>query len=311
MNEVIGVCSRSFSRDDHLRNELLRIYPNAKFNDKGISLEGAELVNFLNGCTAAIVGLEVINREVLIALPQLQVVSKFGVGLDSIDLIAMRDLQRRLGWTPGINRRSVSELVIALTLNLLRNVTIQNNEVMNGKWRQITGKTLSGKTVGIIGCNNIGKDLIQLLKNWDCKILAYDIAPDEELNSGGYVHYVSLETLLETSDVVSLHLPLNSSTKNILSAEKLNLLQKNSVLINTSRGGLVDELALKDLLIRGELAGAAFDVFEYEPAQDDELLLLPNFLATPHIGGSTIESIRAMGLAAIEGLKKNSVPEVV
>ena len=311
MNEVIGVCSRSFSRDDHLRNELLRIYPNAKFNDKGISLEGVELINFLNGCSAAIVGLEVINREVLIALPELQVVSKFGVGLDSIDLIAMRDLQRRLGWTPGINRRSVSELVVALTLNLLRNVTIQNNEVVNGKWRQITGKTLSGKTVGIIGCNNIGKDLIQLLKNWDCKILAYDIAPDEELDSSGHVHYVSLETLLETSDVVSLHLPLNSSTRNILSAEKLNLLQKNSVLINTSRGGLVDELALKDLLIRSELAGAAFDVFEYEPAQDDELLRLPNFLATPHIGGSTIESSRAMGMAAIEGLKKNSVPEVV
>ena len=311
MNEVIAVCSRSFSRDTYLRNELLRIYPDVKFNDEGVSLEGAELINFLKGCTAAIVGLEVINREVLIALPELQVVSKFGVGLDSIDLIAMRDLRRRLGWTPGINRRSVSELVVALTLNLLRNVTLQNNEVVNGKWRQITGKTLSGKTVGIIGCNNIGKDLIQLLKNWDCKILAYDIAPDQELNSGGYVHYVPLETLLETSDVVSLHLPLNSSTRNILSSEKLGLLQRNSVLINTSRGGLVDESALRDLLVRGELAGAAFDVFEYEPAQDKELLGLPNFLATPHIGGSTIESIRAMGVAAIEGLKKNSVPEIV
>jgi len=311
VNELIGVCSRSFSRDDYLRNELLRIYPNVKFNDKGISLEGAALINFLEGCTAAIVGLEIINRDVLIALPELQVVSKFGVGLDSIDLIAMRDLQRRLGWTPGINRRSVSELVIALTLNLLRNVTIQNNEVVNGKWRQMTGKTLSGKTVGIIGCNNIGKDLIQLLRNWECRILAYDIAPDEALNSAEYVRYVPLETLLETSDVVSIHLPLTSSTRNILSSEKLGLLQKNSVLINTSRGGLVDESALKDLLIRGELAGAAFDVFEHEPAQDDELLRLPNFLATPHIGGSTIESIRAMGVAAIEGLKKNSVPEVV
>jgi phosphoglycerate dehydrogenase-like enzyme len=308
VNEMIAVCSRSFSKDDYLRNELLRNHPNAKFNDRGISLEGSELTDFLRGCSAAIVGLEAISREVLLALPELKIISKFGVGLDSIDLDAMRDLQRRLGWTPGINKRSVSELVVALTLNLLRNVTIQNNEVVSGKWRQITGKTLSGKTVGIIGCNNIGKDLIQLLENWECKILACDIAPDRELELGGYVHYVTLETLLETSDVVSLHLPLNSSTRNILSAEKLGLLQKSSVLINTSRGGLVDEAALKDLLVRGELAGAAFDVFEFEPAQDSELLRLPNFLATPHIGGSTSESIRAMGEAAIAGLTTNSVP---
>lgn len=306
---TIGVCSRSFSRDSYLRNELLKIYPNAKFNELGISLEGKELIDFLSDCTAAIVGLEKITREVLVALPKLQVISKFGVGLDSIDVNAMKDLGRKLGWTPGINKRSVSELVIALTLNLLRNVTFQRNKVVEGEWQQITGKTLSGKTVGIIGCNNIGKDLIVLLENWNCKILAYDIAPDHTLESDGLVQYVDLDTLLATSDVVSLHLPLNASTRNILSAKKLLLLKRSSVLINTSRGGLVDESALKELLLAGEIAGAAFDVFETEPPLDTELLRLPNFLVTPHIGGSTFESIRAMGMAAIEGLEKNLIPK--
>ena len=130
MNELIGVCSRSFSRDEYLRSELLRNHPNVRFNDDGISLIGSELIDFLKDCSAAIVGLEIISREVLVALPKLQVISKFGVGLDSIDLNSMKDLQRRLGWTPGINKRSVSELVIALALNLLRNVTVQNNEVV-------------------------------------------------------------------------------------------------------------------------------------------------------------------------------------
>lgn len=309
MSELIGVCSRSFSKNQFLRDELLRNYSNVKFNDYGKKLEGSDLISFLQDCTATIVGLETISREVLIALPKLQIISKFGVGLDSIDLNAMKEMQRRLGWTPGINRRSVSELVIALTLNLLRNVTIQNNEVIAGKWRQITGSTLSGKIFGIIGCNNIGKDLIQLLQNWDCRILAYDILPDPNLERGGFVQYVPLETLLGISDVVSLHLPLNSSTKNILSAEKLRLLNHKSILINTSRGGLVDESTLKKLLLKGEIAGAAFDVFEHEPAQDYELLTLPNFLATPHIGGSTHEAIRDMGVAAIEGLFRNSVPD--
>lgn len=309
MMTTIGVCSRSFSRDSYLRNELLKIYPNAKFNELGISLEGKELIDFLSDCTAAIVGLEKITREVLVALPKLQVISKFGVGLDSIDVNAMKDLGRKLGWTPGINKRSVSELVIALTLNLLRNVTFQRNKVVEGEWQQITGKTLSGKTVGIIGCNNIGKDLIVLLENWNCKILAYDIAPDHTLESDGLVQYVDLDTLLATSDVVSLHLPLNASTRNILSAKKLLLLKRSSVLINTSRGGLVDESALKELLLAGEIAGAAFDVFETEPPLDTELLRLPNFLVTPHIGGSTFESIRAMGMAAIEGLEKNLIPK--
>lgn len=307
----VAVCSRSFSRNSILRAELLARYSNVTFNDAGIQLEGDRLIDFLRGHNKAIIALEIIDEPVLASLPELKVISKYGVGLDMIDMSAIRRFGKFLGWTGGVNRRSVSELVIAFAISMLRHIPAANREILSGVWRQHVGGYLSGKVVGIIGCGHIGKDLIGLLKSFDCNILVNDIKDQSTYYAENNISAVSLHDLLSRADVVTLHVPLDSGTQNILSSENLALLKSTAILINTARGGLVDEVALKDMLIHGRLAAAAFDVFTIEPPTDHELLSLANFLATPHIGGSANEAILAMGRSAIDGLDINAIPTMI
>jgi phosphoglycerate dehydrogenase-like enzyme len=310
MNTVdkVAVCSRSFSRNLILRAELLSRYAHVTFNESGKKLEKNELINFLKGHSKAITALEKIDDKILTKLPELNVIGKYGVGLDMIDLDAMRRHGKRLGWTSGVNKRSVAELALAYSIVLLHQVVQANRQVLSGEWRQLLGNQLTGKTVGIIGCGNVGQDFIRLLQPFDCKILVNDIKDNPRFNEEFKVELVTKEDLLSSSNVVSLHVPLDESTKNMLCADSLALMKPNSVLINLARGGLVDESALKIMLMEKRLAAAAFDVFSQEPPEDRDLLLLPNFLATPHIGGSAEEAILAMGYAAINGLEENAIP---
>ncbi len=310
MNDTdrVAVCSRSFSRNETLRSKLLERYRNVTFNDAGAQLQGDSLVEFLSGHSKAITALERLDESVLSRLPGLKVVGKYGVGLDMIDVAAMRAQGKRLGWTAGVNRRSVAELALAFALMMLREIPSCNREVLSGTWRQRIGRQLSESTVGIIGCGHIGKELVRMLQPFGCRILVNDIAPDRTLFAEHRLEEVALGELLRSADVVSLHVPLDATTAGMLGADALAAMKHSSVLINTARGGLVDEAALKRLLAGGKIAGAAFDVFADEPPADRELLELPNFYATAHIGGSSTEAILAMGIAAINGLDENSVP---
>ena len=307
-SDRVAVCSRSFSRHAVLRAELLARYEHVTFNDSGRQLEGVELVSFLRGHDKAITALERIDETLLSQLPELRVIGKYGVGLDMIDMAAMRCYGKRLGWSGGVNRRSVSELVIAFAVSMLRHIPLANKELSGGSWRQLPGGLLSGRTIGVIGCGFVGKDLIQLLEPWGCRVLAHDILDFPDFYSKYKVTPVGLEELLRKSDVVTLHVPLDETTRNIINADRLAMMKASAVLINAARGGLVEESALKAALIGGQIAAAAFDVFAIEPPQDMDLLTLPSFLATPHIGGSAEEAILAMGRAAIEGLEHNEIP---
>lgn len=306
----VAVCSRSFSRNAVLRTALLERYAHVTFNEAGRQLEGDDLVEFLRGHDKAITALERIDDYVLSRLPELKAIGKYGVGLDMIDMAAMRAHGKRLGWTGGVNRRSVSELVIAFAITMLRHVPAASREVLSGTWRQHVGGELSGRTVGIIGCGHVGKDLVQLLQPFGCTILVNDIRDYPNFYEAHGIKPVVLEELLAQSDVVTLHVPLDESTRGMLDKRRLELMKQTAVLLNASRGGLVDEGALKQMLLDKRLAAAAFDVFAVEPPVDKELLSLPNFLATPHIGGSAAEAILAMGRAAIDGLDVNQLPEV-
>jgi phosphoglycerate dehydrogenase-like enzyme len=306
----VAVCSRSFSRNPILRAELLSRYAQVTFNDAGRQLHGDALVEFLRGHDKAITALEVIDASVLARLPELKVIGKYGVGLDMIDLVAMRDLGKRLGWSAGVNRRSVSELVIAVAISMLRHVPAAHREVLSGTWQQHMGSYLTGKTVGIIGCGNVGKDLVLLLKAFDCPIVVNDILQYPHFYAAHEIEPVGLEELLRRSDVVTLHVPLNATTRGLLNADRLAMLKSSAVLINTARGELIDETAVKQMLLTKQLAAAAFDVFAVEPPTDQELLALPNFMATPHIGGSAHEAVLAMGRAAILGLDVNAIPDI-
>jgi D-3-phosphoglycerate dehydrogenase len=304
----VAVCSRSFSRHPALRAELLGRYKHVTFNETGRQLERDDLVEFLRGHDKAITALEIIDDYVLSRLPELRVIGKYGVGVDMIDMAAMRRHGKRLGWKGGVNRRSAAELALAFAIIMLRHVPAASREVLAGTWRQHVGGLLSGRTVGIIGCGHIGKDLVRLLQPFGCRILVNDIRHYGEFYAEHGIDAVALEDLLARSDVVTFHVPLDDSTRGLLNAQRFALMKPTAVLINAARGGLVDELALKSALMEGRLAAAAFDVFAEEPPSDTELLRLPNFLATPHIGGSAEEAILAMGRAAIQGLEENDIP---
>lgn len=304
----IAVCSRSFSRNSVLRTELLERFAHVTFNETGRQLEGDDLVEFLRGHDRAITALERIDDYVLSRLPELKVIGKYGVGLDMIDLNAMRQHGTFLGWTSGVNRRSAAELALAFAIVMLRHVPVANREVLAGTWRQHMGGLLSGRTVGIIGCGNIGKDLVKLLQPFGCTIFVNDVREYNDFYAEYGITAIGLEELLARADVVTLHVPLDNSTRGILTADRLALMKPSAILLNVARGGLVDEVALKRALVEKKIAAAAFDVFADEPPQDTELLNLSNFLATPHIGGSAEEAILAMGRAAIDGLDNYALP---
>jgi phosphoglycerate dehydrogenase-like enzyme len=311
MMQNVSVLSRSFSKHPVLRAELQHLYPDATFNDDGKSLKGDELIAALKGHTKAIVALENISADVLDAVPELQVIAKYGVGFDKIDLQAMIQRNVMLGWTGGVNRRSVAELVIGFAISLLRRIPEGATLIRDGQWRQLTGRQLTDCTIGIIGCGHVGKDITRILRQaFNCNVLVYDLIDLSGFCAETGAKAISLNALLATSDVVSLHLPYDISTHNFLDAARLAQMKSDAILLNTARGGLVDEAALKEMLMNNPLAAAGFDVFSVEPPEDPELLSLDNFLASPHIGGSTQESILAMGRAAIAGLDNNRLPDV-
>lgn len=300
MSPSVAVTSRSFSKHPVLRAELLERYPDARLNDEGASLRDDALVEFLSGCEKAITALEPITEEVLAQLPDLRVISKVGVGIDMIDLDAMDRHGVRLGWTPGTNSRSVSELVIAHVLAALRHVPALDAGIRRGEWEQRKGATLSGRTVGIVGFGNVGRDLAGLLAAFGCPVLAYDVRELRDLPP--HVRAVELDELVSESDVISLHVALTQETRDLFHAKRISEMRPGSVLVSTARGGLIDEDALARALRSGHLAGAGLDVFAIEPVGESPLLALQNVVLTPHIGGSTEEAVIGMGRAAIKGL---------
>ncbi|MBU6299902.1 MAG: phosphoglycerate dehydrogenase [Alphaproteobacteria bacterium] len=310
MNDTlrIAVASRSFSKNPVLRQELLARYSNVTFNDAGVSMSGDALLSFLKGHDRAIIALEKLDEAAIAQLPDLKVVSKYGVGIDNVDLAALRKHGKRLGWTPGVNRRSVAELALGFMIALLHNVPSSSAVVRGGSWQQVKGRQLTGKTIGIIGCGNVGKDLVTLLQPFGVSVLAHDIVDYREFYQRYSVEPVGLDDLMRRSDVVTIHVPLDASTRGLISVERIAMMKNGAVLLNTARGGIVDDLAAKQALISGRLAGIGFDVFAVEPPEDRDFLNMPTVLATPHIGGSAEEAILAMGLAAIQGLVDNAVP---
>lgn len=298
----IAVCAPHFTRLPELRAEMLARHPEADFNDEMRDLQGDELVAFLKGHERAAVGTEKITDAVLAAVPELKLISKIGVGLDTLDLDAMVRRGVLLGWTPGVNKRSVAELALSYILTALRKVSIVNTEMRSGIWRRQVGNTLSGKTVGIVGCGQIGKELVPFLKAFDCRILVHDIRAYPEFYAQHGIAAVGLEDLLRKADVVTLHLPLTPASKGMLGTRELGLMKPTAVLVNLARGGIVDEAALKTALTDGTLAAAAFDVFAAEPWPDRDLIALPNFWSSTHIGASTHEAITDMARAVIANL---------
>ena len=313
--DTVAVASRSFSRNKNLVKSLQSKYSSVIFNDFGKTLQGDELVEFLMPATKAIIGIEELTEPVLAKLTKLKVISKYGVGLNNLDLDLLKKRNIRLGFTPGVNKQSVAELTLTLILIGLKKIQDNNLDIINGNWSQEKGSELYGKNIGLLGFGNIGQKLVSLLQPFHCKISFFDEKKfsKEEIShissnlnfEPNLIKQMSLQQVLKESDILSIHLPLTASTENIISLEELNELRSNVCIVNTARGGIVNEKDLYIFLSENPCTYAGFDVYEEEPAINNPLFELKNFFGTSHRSSLTNEGILSMGMAAINGLDDN------
>ena len=298
----IKVSTVAFSKSKILVAELKRQFKDVEVNEKEMRIPPNELAEFYKDAEGIIVGLEAITSELLDKLPNLKVIAKYGVGLDNIDVDACKHRNIKIGWTGGINKTSVAEMTLGFMLSLCRNLFITSNQLKEGSWNKNGGSQLTGKTVGIIGMGNIGRELVKILRPFECKVLANDILELADLKN--HIFFTDKNTIYAEADFISIHTPLNKETCDLIDLGALKKMKKTAFLINTARGGIVNQDDLKDALKNGIIAGAALDVYDSEPPKDLELLQLPNLICTPHTGGNANEAVIAMGMSAIEHLNQ-------
>lgn len=296
----IIVASKSFSRHPILREEMLTAFPNATFNEEAREFDAESFADFVGDATGVVVGLEPIVDAVLAKCPDLQIAAKYGVGLDNVDHAAAEKHNVKIGWTGGVNRRCVSEMALCFLIGFSRHILFSaRNLVAHNDWVKNGGFDLSSRTVGIIGVGFIGKDLVDLLKPFGCKILVNDILDQSDYYETKGLVECSKEEIYAEADFITVHTPLDDSTRNLFNADVFKKMKDTAYFINCARGGLMVQGDLKQALKNGDIAGAAIDVFESEPSDDRELIELENLICTPHTGGSSNEAILAMGRSAI------------
>ncbi|MFK4073718.1 phosphoglycerate dehydrogenase [Ectopseudomonas khazarica] len=268
-------------------------------------LSEEQLLELLTGVDGWIVGHAWITSSLLAKLPRLQAIARRGVGYERVDVNAVRAAGKVATIAVGGNDASVADHAIAMMLALGRRLGDSKARMVNGDWAIALGSELYGKTVGVIGMGRIGRGVVRRLAGFDAKVLAYTTRPDWEYSLEYGVRYVDLDTLLAESDYVTLHAPLLEETRFLINAAAFGRMKSSAFLINTARGGLVDDQALLEALLDGAIAGAGLDVFlsETDPtyrATTDALLALPNVVATPHSGASTHEGLQRTNLLAAQ-----------
>lgn len=271
------------------------------------TLSHDELVDLLGGANGWIVGHARVTRELLAALPDLIVISRRGVGYDRVDVEAARDLGRVVTIAVGGNEAAVADLAIGLMLGIGRRIGESQEAMKAGKWSILTGTDLARKTVGLVGLGRIGRQVVQRLKAFDTRILVSAPRPDEEYAQAMGLTYAPPETLFAESDYISLHAPLTPETRFLVSDRTIPLMKSDTIVINTARGGLVEDAHLLAALREKRLGGAGLDVFmsEADPAYKpvtEELIRLPNVAATPHAAASTREALALTNMIASQSI---------
>ncbi len=262
------------------------------YNDTGLAYTKEEFYEITKDASGVVVGVELVDKAYIDAHPMLEAVVKFGVGTDNIDLDYCKQKGIFVGRTVGSNARSVAETAISFVIADSKNLYESIDNTRNGGWAKMTGYEVGGKTIGIIGFGAIGREVAKMAWGLGMKVLAFDVAPiSEDFAKQFDVKVTTVDEILEKSDFVSLHIPLLDSTKDFIGTEQLARMKKNAVLINTARGGIVNEAELYEALKNKVIRGAYFDVFSAEPPKADEpLMTLPNFYLTPHIASRSAEA---------------------
>lgn len=255
-------------------------------NPYGRKLTKAETVSLLSSCHGVVAGTEAYSQDVLDKLPNLKIISRCGAGLDGIDIQYLKTKGIGLCNTPEVHVTAVAELTFTGLLACLKKTVANHQTVSSGKWQKLMGANLTRKKIGLVGYGKVARAFHKMLAGFECEVIVYD---PFLINYTGIEKVEQLNELASACDVISLHIPLAENTRNIISGSIFRLVKKNVVLLNTSRGGLIDELALADFLTTNKEASAYLDVFETEPYQG-ALLALPNLLTSPHIGTFTKET---------------------
>jgi D-3-phosphoglycerate dehydrogenase len=269
-------------------------------NPYGRKLKESELLEFLNDdVVGMIAGVEPITRNVLSSAKALKIISRCGIGTDSVDLVAAAEMGIPVHITPTAPVIAVAELAVSLILTTLRRISEADRQLREGTWKPLMGRLLASQVVGLLGYGRVGNRVGQLLKTFGAKRIAYDIAGNSLF--ADTVCIPSLDEFLAMSTVVTIHIPYSKENHHLVDRDFINKMQAGSILINTSRGGIVDEEALYDALVSGHLAGAALDVFEEEP-YSGKLTSLPQVILTPHMGSYAKEARTQMEEEAAQNL---------
>ena len=272
------------------------------FNPYGRPLTEDELPGLLQGCTGFIAGLDFITKKVIDSCNNLKVISRYGNGYDRVDLEAAKARNIPVCITPGANSQAVADLTFALLLCIARKVPMLDSKTKEGQWVRSTGMEIYGKTIGIIGLGAIGKGVAKRAQGFSMRVLAYDPFIDKKYAKENNIEVSSLNELIKNSDIITLHTPLSDETRYIISKETIGRMKKGAILINTARGGLIDEQAAYEHLKSGWLGGLGLDAYEEEPPKVSPLFKLDNVVLTPHTGAHTEEAITNMALMSVQNL---------
>lgn len=271
------------------------------YNQKGHRLCQDEIIELAGDCQGIIAGVEPYDREVLEQLPVLKCISRSGVGIDNIDQEYAKKKNITILNTPDVVVQPVTEMTLALIFDLLRFLTYHTTIIRSGQWKKQAGHTLTNRKIGIIGLGRIGKRVAESLRFFHADVMGYDLYPDTVWAEKHGVRIVDLTTLIKTSDIISLHVSLSAQNPFMLGQPEFAMMKKGTIIINTSRGQVIDETALYEHLSSGHLGGAGLDVFRKEP-YTGPLSTLNNVVLTPHISTLTEESRAEMERESVVNL---------
>ena len=313
MTYKILVTSRSFGQVSEEPIKLLEQNNCSIDFKKESGLYGEEdFLKVIGEYDAVIVGADHMTAKVIEAGKKLKIICKHGAGVDNIDCEKAKEMGIPVTNVPATNSDAVADFAFGLILNIARKISANAFEVKRGKWNKDIGVDVCKKTLGIIGCGAIGRRVAKRGQGFDMRVLGYDPYVKESANLSN-IELVDLETLIKESDFISIHVPLTPDTRNLISSKEMHQMKKGAFIINTARGGIVDENALYQFLTNGHLGGAALDVTEQEPIQaDSPLLKLDNVIITSHIASYSKESLNAVSMACAKNIIKiinNETPD--
>lgn len=300
--DLVVISTSSFGRHDP--RPLARLTAagyEVRTNPHGRRLTRGESRALIAPAVGLIAGTETLDRSVLAAAPALRAISRCGVGMDGVDLDAAAGRGITVTRTAQAHVEAVAELVLAGILDLLRHLATADRGLRSGGWSKPMGRLLQGKTLGIVGLGRTGRRLVEICAPFALRVLAADPREDDAFAAAHGVTYGSLDTVVEESDILTLHLDYSAEAHHLMNGARIGTMKPSAVLVNAARGGLVDEDALATALESGALAGAYLDVFEREP-YSGPLTQLDNVLLTPHIGSYAVESRVEMEMEAVENL---------